>query len=133
MKVTALLATFLLTISVQAKDLTHSVGLTCTSKAGTLAFTVNAASKKIAFSDVKAFGNAHIQKKKSLDIDTQNNDAYSSELQFSYNWYFTARYELKFDKNLQGLKSGQEVGALFSGDDFDNNNFNELALNCHKK
>lgn len=93
-----------------------------------LAFSLNLESNTVTFQDVAAFEGAHIAKDQALALDADR--AADNVVAFEYDWYYTAQYELQFDRALNGLKAGDQVGAVLNGSDDDGAFFNDISFNC---
>lgn len=95
----------------------------CKGDSGTLSFVLNMSTHTITFKDIGAFGEAQILANTPFGA-TIAASANSTEVQFEYDWYYTAHYNLILNNSTNKL--------TLSGQDDDGSFFNKAVFACVK-
>ena len=95
-----------------------------------MAFTLNWATKTILFSDIEVFGQAQILKDTPIGATAKFNN-HNVKIKFTYDWYYTATYEIIINRPITELNSNTtNVPVTLNGDDSDGAVFNNVKFNC---
>jgi hypothetical protein len=99
----------------------------CESEIGKLSFELNLSTFTVEFSDVSAFGRAEIQKNIPFGMKVDFQEQFT-EVNFAYNWYFTADYTLKLPAISEWVRG--KGNLILNGDDGDGIWFRNQIFTC---
>jgi hypothetical protein len=115
-------------LSEDGKVVQDRVTVECKTEQGNLNFTLNRSTQVAVFTQTSAIGSAQMPLNEPIAalID-------GPKLNITYDWYFTAEYELSFPKSVRALKAGDKADMHLSGDDDDGFIANDKLFACTVK
>lgn len=99
--------------------------LKCEREGKKLEFNLSRATYVAEFTNVEALGHSQIPVR--IPVAYQEVDL---GFDIRYDWYYSAHYELRFDRALYKVENGERVTLIFNGDDMDGSFFEDEVFTC---
>ena len=102
-------------------------------KEAVMKFEVHTDRNVIEFNDISYFGMAQILKDVPFGMNIISmtvNGAGMDSISFSYNWYYTANYMLKFTSHIHQYQVNEVAFLYLTYDDHDNSQADDVMFKC---